>query len=86
MRFKKEIVAEIQKRNEGDKLSEMLSKLNVGGKEGLDSLEWSGKCAPGFQTSNKKEVGFEEDNDDESDPLKILAGHSGAGFHKKKHK
>uniref|UniRef100_A0A1B6DJV0 DNA-directed RNA polymerase II subunit GRINL1A n=1 Tax=Clastoptera arizonana TaxID=38151 RepID=A0A1B6DJV0_9HEMI len=81
--FKNEIEIELKKKNESEILSEMLSKLNLNGKEGLDSLEWTGNCAPGYKTHNENNV-VDELSEDEIDPLKILASHSGAGFHKKK--
>lgn len=56
----------------------MLSALSMNGKEDLDALEWTGHCA-------LKHV-VDDISDDETDPFKLLASHSGAGFHKKKHR
>lgn len=62
-----------------------MERLNVNGKDGLDALEWTGNCAPGYTTrrNENKERNVESDDEDDLDPLKILVSHSGAGFHKK---
>lgn len=59
----------------------MLLALSLNGKEDLDALEWTGDRAPGH-LSQPENV----ESEDEQDTLKILASHSGAGFHKKEHK
>ncbi|XP_054271914.1 DNA-directed RNA polymerase II subunit GRINL1A [Macrosteles quadrilineatus] len=80
--LKESIEAELKKRNESENLSRMMSALSVNGKEDLDALEWTGRCAPGHVATTEEN----NDSDDETDPFKILANHSGAGFHKKKHR
>lgn len=58
----------------------MLSALSINGKKDLDALEWTGQCVPGQLVKDDEA----NDSDDDKDPFKILASHSGAGFHKKK--
>lgn len=82
MKLNEVIENELEKHNESDNLSKMLSSLSMNGKQDLDALEWSGRCAPG-QLAAREEV---NDSDDDSDPFKILASHSGTGFHKKRFK
>lgn len=80
MKLKEALEEELKKRNDSADLSKMLSALSVNGKEDLDALEWTGQCIPG-QFARQEET---NDSDDEHNPFKILATHSGAGFHKKK--
>uniref|UniRef100_A0A1B6FK00 Uncharacterized protein n=1 Tax=Cuerna arida TaxID=1464854 RepID=A0A1B6FK00_9HEMI len=81
-RLKEAIDKELQRRDESEKLSGMLATLSVTGKEDLDALEWTGNCAPGY-VSRVEDIDSDDDDDDVN-PFKILATHSGAGFHKKK--
>lgn len=78
----------MKKLDESEKLCELLERLNVNGKDGLDKLEWTGNCAPGYSTTRNenKDINVEIDDEDDLDPLKILVSHSGAGFHKKQHR
>lgn len=70
----------IQKQKKDDSLSSMLSVLSLSEeKADLEALEWRGECAPGHVTGEQ-----DRESEEELDPLKILASHSGAGFHKKK--
>lgn len=88
VKLKNEIEKELKKLDESEKLSALMERLNVNGKDGLDALEWTGNCAPGYTTVRNeiKEISVESDDDDDLDPLKILVSHSGAGFHKKQHR
>lgn len=88
VKLKNEIEKELKKRDESEKLSALMERLSVNGKDGLDALEWTGNCAPGYTTvrDESKEINVESDDDDDLDPLKILVSHSGAGFHKKQHR
>lgn len=65
------ILVELKKRDEHDKLCGLLAKLNVNeSKEKMDKLEWTGQYDPDSPP-------VEIDDEDEVDPLQILATHSG---------
>uniref|UniRef100_A0A1B6LRU8 Uncharacterized protein n=2 Tax=Graphocephala atropunctata TaxID=36148 RepID=A0A1B6LRU8_9HEMI len=81
-KLKEAIEEELKGRDESERLSGMLAAMSVNGKEDMDALEWTGNCAPGH-AARTDDTNLSDDDDD---PLKILATHSGAGFHKKKHK
>lgn len=80
--MKNEIENELKKLDESEKLSALMERLNVNGKDGLDALEWTGNCAPGYTTisNDNKEINVKIDDEDDLDPLKIR------GFHKKHHR
>lgn len=80
MKLKDSIEEEIKKRNDkNDCLTTMMSALKL--QEDMNNLEWSGKCAP-------RSVNHQDDTEQEDDIniLKMLATHSGAGFHMKNYK
>lgn len=79
MKLKESIEEEIKKRNDkNNSLTNMMSALKL--QDDMNNLEWSGKCAP-------RSV-HQEDTEQEDDKniLKMLATHSGAGFHIKNYK
>lgn len=66
------VLVEIEKRNVIDRAAELFSELNIAskGKQILDSLEWNGK----YKKNNDNLVHLvDSDEDDEVDPLKIIA-------------
>lgn len=71
IKFRNDILKEIEHRNEVDCAANLLSRLNIAseGKLAMNALEWTGKYDE--DSSTKKVV--ELDSDDETDPLKILA-------------
>ncbi|RZF34900.1 hypothetical protein LSTR_LSTR012897 [Laodelphax striatellus] len=80
--FKTKLETELKKRNEEERLAEMLSNLNVNGPEELNRLEWTGSCNPGYKTQESK-PGNIEDETEVTDPLQLFASHSGTQFNKK---
>ncbi len=74
--FLERVKCELRKRDEHDKLCGLLASLNVNeSKDALDRLEWTGK----YNTEKK-----ETEDEDDVDPLRILATHSGTSLSKEK--
>lgn len=84
--YRKRLEDELRNREKSDQLSDMLSKLNIKGKEALDRLEWTGNCNPGQSHSGQDVIVIDNDEDEGKDPLKIIATHSGTSFQKKIHR
>lgn len=66
------VCKELDARNEIDRAAELFSELNIVsiGKKKLNKLEWSGKYNP---AQDSEEVYLDSDDEEEVDPLKILA-------------
>lgn len=69
--FCAQLKEELNNRRIHEKLCKDMSLLNIG-KDQLDTLEWTGKCAPNIKRNTQPNI----DNDDE-DVLKMFVSHSG---------
>ncbi|XP_011638096.1 DNA-directed RNA polymerase II subunit GRINL1A [Pogonomyrmex barbatus] len=81
--FHDKILEELKLRNEIEEAANLLSRLNIAseGKAAMSKLEWTGKYNDNEDTTKIVEL---DSDDDEEDPLKILAQPTGTGVHKKK--
>ncbi|XP_014242454.1 uncharacterized protein LOC106662724 [Cimex lectularius] len=71
--FKKEIEDELKKRNDIADISDVMAGLSI--RADIQEIEWTGKLSSQSESKLQPE--------DENDPLKILATHSGTTFHQK---
>lgn len=81
--FRDKILKELKHRNEIESAANLLSRLNLAseGKAAMNELEWTGKYNETKDTAKIVEL---DSDDEEEDPLKILAQPTGSGTHKKK--
>ncbi|XP_044016453.1 DNA-directed RNA polymerase II subunit GRINL1A [Aphidius gifuensis] len=82
-KFKDKLIEELSERNDIDNAANLLSRLNIAieGKEKMNELEWTGTID---DNKNNNDIVIVESDDEDKDPIKIIAESAGAGFHEKK--
>ncbi|XP_020706416.2 uncharacterized protein LOC105683134 [Athalia rosae] len=82
--FRDKVEQEIRTKNELEKVANLVSRLNIAseGKAAMTEIEWVGKYVEKPKMEDK--VVQLDSDDEEEDPLKILAQPTGSGVHKKK--
>ncbi|XP_015191431.1 PREDICTED: uncharacterized protein LOC107074471 [Polistes dominula] len=81
--FRDKLLNQLEHQKEIDKAAVLLSRLNIAseGKAAMNELEWTGICPKEIHKNKIVEL---DSDDEEEDPLKILAQPTGTGVHKKK--
>ncbi|XP_014608996.1 PREDICTED: uncharacterized protein LOC106789364 [Polistes canadensis] len=81
--FRNKLLNQLDHQKEIDKAAVLLSRLNIAseGKAAMNELEWTGICPKEIHKNKIVEL---DSDDEEEDPLKILAQPTGTGVHKKK--
>lgn len=81
--FRNKLLNQLDHQKEIDKAAVLLSRLNIAseGKAAMNELEWTGVCPKEIHKNKIVEL---DSDDEEEDPLKILAQPTGTGVHKKK--
>ncbi|KAI4497081.1 hypothetical protein M0802_007827 [Mischocyttarus mexicanus] len=81
--FRNKLLNQLDHQKEIDKAAVLLSRLNIAseGKAAMNELEWTGICP---KEIHKNQIVELDSDDEEENPLKILAQPTGTGVHKKK--